>query len=351
MSTRTRKAAGAAGPPDRDLTPKGAHPARAQGRVSARVAALPAMARVDRPTRRRAGVFRRAIRHEINRIRDPRRLTMMVILGFVAGFVLAGLIARGEAAGADTRAYWAAGRLWLNGGDPYHPTGPFMPYVYSPWMLPIFVPWSILPWDVAWFVWRGATVIGFLWSVHWAYKRRPMTTALLLVLLMFPLAANLDTGNINLPLTLLLFGAQFARPALAGLLWMIATTLKWVPVVFCLFLSPRGRLWGVIWFALALVLTALTLPATLVQLQVLFSFQRPIRVDYLVFIWALVPWAWGHPEAFRWLIPSTWPGAAQTGATAARLWQVHWRRSPERTAVTMRRVARARFRAFFGLEV
>jgi hypothetical protein len=319
-------------------------------RVSERVASLPAVARVDQPTRRRAGVFRRALRHEIKRIQDPRRLTMMIILGIVGGMVLAGLLARGEAAGADTRAYWAAGRLWLSGGDPYHPSGPFMPYVYSPWMLPLFVPWSILPWDVAWFVWRGATIIGLLWSVHWAYKRRPMTTAILLVLLAFPLAANLDTGNINLPLTLLLFGAQFSEPAMSGLLWMVATTVKWVPIVFWPFMSPRGRLWGVLWFIFALALTALTLPQTLIQLQVLFSFQRPLRVDYLVFIWAIVPWAWRHPEAFRWLMPSTWPGAAQAGTAAAKLWRIHWRRSPDRTAETLRRLMRSRLRTFFGFE-
>jgi hypothetical protein len=318
-------------------------------RVSEQVASLPAAARVDTPTRRRAGVFRRAIRHEFHRIRDPRRLLLMVILGVVGGLVLAGLLARGEAAGADTRAYWAAGRLWLSGGDPYHPLGPFMPYVYSPWMLPLFVPWSVLPWDVAWFVWRGATIIALVWSVHWAYKRRPMTTAILLVLLAFPLAANLDTGNINLPLTLLLFGAQFSGPALAGLLWMVATTVKWVPGVFWPFMSPRGRLWGLAWFVLALILTAVTLPATLVQLQVLFSFQRPLRVDYLVFIWAIVPWAWRHPEAFRWLMPSTWPGAAQAGAAAANVWHIRWRRSPERTIETLLRVTRSRLRTFLGL--
>src|ERR1035437_1881140 len=267
---------------------------RVQDLVTEKMSDLPAAARVDTPTRRRAGVFRRAIRHEIRRIEDPRRLTMMILLGLAGGLVLAGLLARGEAAGADTRAYWAAGRLWLSGGDPYHPSGPFMPYVYSPWMLPLFVPWSLLPWDVAWFVWRGATVVGLLWSVHWAYKRRPMTTAILLVLLAFPLAANLDTGNINLPLALLLFGAQFSRPALAGLLWMVAVTVKWVPAVFLPLLAPRGRLWGLVWLALGLLLTALTLPQTLVQLQVLFSFQRPLRVDYLVFVWAIVPWAWRH---------------------------------------------------------
>jgi hypothetical protein len=100
---------------------------------------------------------------------------------------------------------------------------------------------------------------------------------------------------------------------------------------------------------LALILTALTLPQTLIQLQVLFSFQRPLRIDYLVFVWAIVPWAWRHPETFRWLMPSAWPGAAQAVIAAARQWHLHWRRSPERTTVTLRRLMRARVRSFFGL--
>ena len=224
-----------------------------------------------------------------------------------------------------------------------------MPYVYTPWMLPIFVPWSFLPWDVAWFFWRGTTVVALLWTAHWAYKRRPMTTAVLFILLAFPIAANLDTGNINLPLALLLFGAQFAGPRLAGLLWMIATTLKWLPAVFWPILAPRGRLWGIIWFVLAVVLTALTLPATLVQLNVLFGFPRPARVDYFVFAWAIVPWAYAHPDAFRWLMPSEWPGIARTAAAAMAVWRLHWRRSPERTASTLRRVTASRVRSFLGL--
>jgi len=323
---------------------------RVSDRLSERMASLPAAVKVDRPTRRRAGVFRRALRAEVTRMNDPRRIFLVVLMGVVGGIILAGLLARGAAAGADARAYWAAGRLWLSGGDPYHPSGPFMPYVYAPWSLPLFVPWALLPWDVAWFFWRGATVVGLLWSVHWAYKRRPMTTAVLLVLLSFPIAANLDTGNINLPLVLFLFGAQFSGPVTAGLLWMMATTLKWVPLVFWPFLSPRARLWAVIWAGVALGLTLLTLPQTIVQLQVLFAFQRPPRVDYFVFIWAIVPWAWRHPEAFRWLMPSTWPGAAQAATAAAKVWQIHWRRDPVGTRETFRRVARTRVRAFFGFE-
>ena len=65
---------------------------------------------------------------------------------------------KADKAGADARAYWAGVRIWLEGGDPYHPVGPFLPYVYAPWMLPLFAPWALLPWEVAWFAWRGATI-------------------------------------------------------------------------------------------------------------------------------------------------------------------------------------------------
>ena len=91
----------------------------------------------------------------MSRLHDPRRIAAILLLSLTFAIVLSGLIARGEAGGADARAYWAGVRIWLNGGDPYHPTGPFLPYVYAPWMLPLFAPWALLPWDVAWFVWRG----------------------------------------------------------------------------------------------------------------------------------------------------------------------------------------------------
>ena len=83
----------------------------------------------------------------------------MTLLILTFGIIAAGIVARGEPAGADARAYWAGVRIWLSGGDPYHPTGPFLPYVYAPWMLPLFAPWALLPWDVAWFVWRGGTIL------------------------------------------------------------------------------------------------------------------------------------------------------------------------------------------------
>ena len=121
---------------------------------------------VGEPTRRRAGVYRRALRREVSRLRDHQRLLAIVLLSLVFSLLAAGMIGRGEAAGADARAYWAAVRMWINGGDPYHPSGPFLPYVYAPWMLPLFAPWALLPWDVAWFVWRGGTILLFLWTIR-----------------------------------------------------------------------------------------------------------------------------------------------------------------------------------------
>ncbi|MFL5768662.1 MAG: glycosyltransferase 87 family protein [Chloroflexota bacterium] len=259
------------------------------------------------PMRRRLDVQRRALRREVTRLHDTRRIIAMTLLILTFGFVAAGIVARGEPAGADARAYWAGVRIWLNGGDPYHPTGPFLPYVYAPWMLPLFAPWALLPWDVAWFVWRGGTIFLLLWTIHWAYSRRPLETAILVALLAFPFGANLDTGNINLQLTLLLWGAQFTGPVVAGLLWSIATWMKWAPVVFLPILAPRARLWGLVFLATSALLSLATLPLTILQLQALFGFgARPLRLDYLVFLWALVPYLWRKPEPFAFLHRSWW---------------------------------------------
>jgi hypothetical protein len=261
----------------------------------------------DAPTRRRAGVFRRALRRETSRLRDRRRLLALILVALTFSLLAAGLLARGEAAGADARAYWAGVRLWLNGGDPYHPTGPFLPYVYAPWMLPLFAPWAVLPWDVAWFVWRGGTILLLLWTFHWAYRRRPLTTAAIVAVLGFPLAANLDTGNVNLQLTLMLWAAQFAGPRVAGLLWALAAWMKWVPAVFWPFLSPGARRFGLLFLALSVVFSLATLPLTILQFQALFGFgARPVRLDYLIYLWAFVPWLYRRADPSDVLRPATW---------------------------------------------
>ena len=285
--------------------------------------------------RSHTGVLRRALRREAARLRQPRHIAAIVLLAIAAGIGFASLFARGELAGADARAYWAAVRIWLNGGDPYHPTGPFMPYVYAPWVLPAFVPWALLPWDVAWFVWRAANVVLLAWSVGWAYRLHPLATAITVVVLGFSFIANLDTGNINLLLVYMIWAAQFTGPRTAGFLWALATALKWVPIVFLPLLAPRGRAWGIAFLAGGAVLTLLTLDATLVQLQVIFAFPRPARLDYLVFAWCLVPWLWRDPDPARYLRPATW-------ITWARGWLVD---------LGHPQAFLARFRSAFGLPV
>ena len=285
--------------------------ARGRGRIVVDLAD-----RIDRPTRRRAGVFRRALRRQTSRLRDRRRLIAVIVLSVTFSLLAAGMIARGEAAGADARAYWAGVRIWLNGGDPYHPTGPFLPYVYAPWMLPLFAPWAVLPWDVAWFVWRGGTILLLLWTIHWAYRRRPLPTALIVAALGFPLGANLDTGNINLQLTLMLWASSFAGPRLSGLLWALATWMKWIPIVFWTVLpGAAARGWGLLWLALSIALSLVLLPLTILQFQALFGFgDRPIRLDYLVFLWAWVPWLYRRADPWDVVRPATWRGWALDAA-------------------------------------
>ncbi len=296
---------------------------------------------------RRLRVLRRAFRSERQRLHDRHRIAAIVILAVVFAVIAAGLLARGEQAGSDARAYWGAVRIWLNGGDPYHPSGPFLPYVYAPWMLPGFAPWAVLPWEVAWFVWRGGVVVAWLATISWAYHRRPLATAIAVLVLAFPIAANLDTGNITLVLALCLWAAQFSEPRVAGAIWAIATWMKWIPAPFWLLLAPRARKWGLIWLAVAGILSLLTLPLTIIQMQALFGFgPRPPRLDYLVLLWASVPWLWRHPAALARFDPRAWPGAVRSLRARLSAARRRWATDPG----AARHQVRIDIRAFLGFE-
>ncbi len=295
---------------------------------------------------RRLRVVRHAFSIEFERLHDRRRIAAIVILAIVFGLIGAGLLARGEEGGADARAYWGAVRIWVNSGDPYHPSGPFLPYVYAPWMLPLFLPWALLPWEVAWFVWRGGILIAWLATIHWAYERRPLAAAIAVLVLAFPVAANLDTGNVTLILALGLWAAQFSGPRVAGLIWAVATWMKWVPAPFWLLLAPRGRTWGLIWLAVAGLLSLLTLPLTIIQLQALFGFgPRPPRLDYLVLLWACVPWLWRHPAALARFDPRAWPAAL----SAVRAGPANVRRGWAADPGGARHHIRIQIRSFLGI--
>ena len=83
--------------------------------------------------------------------------------------------------------------------------------------------------------------------------------------------------------------------------------MKWVPAPFWFILAPKARGWGIVWLPASALLSLVMLPLTIVQLQALFGFgARPIRLDYLVLLWATVPWLWEAKDPIRWLRPATW---------------------------------------------
>ena len=312
-------------------------------------AALSAASLPAAPARPSPAGLGRHLRREASRLREPRRAAAIVILGIVFGLLITAAIARGELVGADARAYWGAVRIWLAGGDPSHPPAPFMPWVYLPWLLPLLTPWALLPWEVAWFTWRWVGVLLFLWSVHWAYRRHPLATAVLVAVIALPVAASIDTGNVNLFLVLMLWGAQWARPRVAGLLWAVPTAVKWLPLVFLPLLAPRGRAWGLAFLGLAMVLSLATFPATLTQLEVLVAFPRPARIDYLIYLWALVPWLWRHPDPASLVRGSAWRARLAGASAAARRSVATLRSDPRAGSAAIAAATVARSRAWLGL--
>jgi hypothetical protein len=250
----------------------------------------------------------RGMRQDVSFMRDPARLVAIAILVLCGAAIAVWIIARGDLVGADARAYWGGVRLWLSGGDPLDPPPPYMPYVYWPWSLPVFTPWAALPWETAWFVYRVFNIVIFLWSVAWAYRQHPVATAVLVAIVTIPLAATLDTGNITLLCAMGIWAAHFVGPRLGGFTWALAAALKWFPVLLWLILPPRTRLWGIGWMVLFGILSLAVWPEVVRQLELVINFPRPVRLDYILLLWAAVPWIWAHPRWFEW---RTWPQQAR----------------------------------------
>jgi hypothetical protein len=271
----------------------------------------------------------REMRQDTGWLKDPKRLLAILILVACGAAIAAWIIARGDLVGADARAYWGGVRLWLGGGDPLDPPPPYMPYVYWSWSLPLFTPWAALPWETAWFVYRVFNIIIFTWSVWWAYRQHPFATALLVLVITIPLAATLDTGNITLLCAMGIWASHFVGPRLGGFMWALATALKWFPALLFLILPPRARLWGIAWAGLFGILTLAVWPDVLRQIELLINFPRPMRLDYVLLIWAAVPWLWAHPRWFEW---RTWGKQAREIRDIVGDAIATWWRSPRRVA-------------------
>jgi len=286
------------------------------------------------------------MRQDLSFLRDPTRLVAILILVVCGAGIATWVIARGDLVGADARAYWGGVRLWLGGGDPLNPPPPYMPYVYWPWSLPIFTPWAALPWETAWFVYRVLNILLFGWSVAWAYRQHPVATAVLVAIITIPLAATLDTGNITLLCAMGIWAAHFTGPRLGGFFWALATALKWFPLLLFLILRPRTRLWGIAWMLLFGVITLAVWPQVIRQLELVIDFPRPLRLDYILLVWAAVPWLWAHPRWFEW---RTWGQQARENRELISAALTTWWRSPRRVAVAWRASLR-QGRHFLGLD-
>jgi hypothetical protein len=298
--------------------------------------------------RSRLGVAGRLLRRELRALRDPRRLAAIGLIGVSVGLAVAFTVARGELAGADARAYWGAVRIWVAGGDPYAPVAPFMPYPYAPWLLPLFAPWALLPWHVAWFVWRLVNVLLLGWSAAWGYRRHPLATAVTLAALMPAIAVTLDTGNITLLLALGIWAAQFSGPRVGGAIWALTVSTKWLPAVLFVLLPARTRFWAILSLAVAALLSLATFPQTVTWIETMLGFPRPPRVDYLVLLWAAVPWLWLHPDPLWWLRPHELDRVTRDVRTRASAWWAGLRADPEAVAVETRQRFGSRLRTFLG---
>ena len=269
------------------------------------------------------------MRLDFSFLRDRKRVAAIIIIALCGAAIATWILARGDLVGADARAYWGGVRLWLGGGDPLDPPPPYLPYVYWSWSLPLFLPWAALPWETAWFVYRVINVALFVWSAAWAYQRRPLSTAIAVLIVTPALAATLDTGNITFMCAMGIWAAHFVSPRLGGLMWALAAALKWFPAVLFLILKPRTRLWGLVWAALFGVLTLAVWPSAIRQLELVINFPRPLRIDYLLLMWAAVPWLWGHP---RWFEYRSWPQQIGRARADIRGSIGLWWRSPRRAA-------------------
>jgi hypothetical protein len=287
----------------------------------------------------------RGMRQEMDFLRDPKRLLAIAILVVCGGAIAGWILARGDLVGADARAYWGGVRLWLGGGDPLDPPPPYLPYVYWSWSLPLFTPWAALPWETAWFVYRVVSIALFAWSVAWAYRQHPLATALLVLLITPALAATLDTGNITLLCALGVWAAHFVSPRIGGFMWALAAALKWFPALLFLILKPRTRLWGIAWAALFGILTLAVWPEVLRQLELVINFPRPLRIDYVLLLWAAVPWLWSHPRWFEW---RSWGSQVAEANESLRSSLATWWGSPRRAATAWEAAVR-HGRAFLGI--
>lgn len=170
----------------------------------------------------------------------------------VAGFLLH------SAGSLDLDVYRLGVRAWLDGNDMYGTlpatgSGLALPFIYPPFAAMVLTPLAILPWTVALITLFALSSLSLAVTLYLALRfARPMSprnraaavtsAALPLAMLLEPVRATLDFGQINLILmALVALDCLVEKPRWPrGLLVGIAAAIKLTPAAFVLFFLLRG---------------------------------------------------------------------------------------------------------------
>jgi len=195
------------------------------------------------------------------------------IVALVFASLAALVVASALPAGYDFHAYWLAGRNLLSGAQLYPDATTILglpdEFRYLPIVAILFVPFALLPYDIALTVWIGlqllvAAVVGVALVRQLPASWRPWAAAGYVFFLGLVLEVTL--GNVNLfSLALALAAWRFRDRAIpAGILLAAAVGLKFLPLTLLLFYVASGRwravLTGAVIGAAGLLAGALLLP-------------------------------------------------------------------------------------------
>ena len=172
------------------------------------------------------------------------------VVVFVFASLAAVIVASALPAGYDFHAYWLAGRHLLSGAPLYPDATTILglpdEFRYLPIVAVLFVPFALLPYEIALPIWTLlqvaiAAAVGFALIRPLPFSWRPWAAAGYVFFLGLVLEVTL--GNVNLiSLALALAAWRFRDRAIpAGILLAAAVGLKFLPITLLLFYVASGR--------------------------------------------------------------------------------------------------------------
>lgn len=212
--------------------------------------------------------------HEIWRTWTHKRRAATVFLGVALVFVFFARPARKVWHGNDYAVYHAAGRVILEGGDPYTAhSEDGRPYIYPPTLAVLMAPISLLPERVGGLLWLVAKLLLLAWCLRTLSRHLvPIVgvpawgvPALALAVLYTIVDNELCNGQADLwVLGCIVYAFQAilrTRETRAGLAIALAAALKVTPLFLGLWLLRRRSVRGLVGLAAGLVLFLFVVPA------------------------------------------------------------------------------------------